>query len=371
MLSMISSPPFPGRLGLQQRVLPRYRVAFFDQLAQTCQGGLCVYAGSPRQDEAIPQADKLSKASFYHGRNIHLFQGAAYLCWQVDLMNWLSEWDPDALIMEANPRYPASRRAIEWMHARERPVLGWGLGAPTLRGPLGAVRGPVRSRFVHRFDALIAYSERGAQEYASLGYPRERIVVAPNAVAPPPTEKPTRQPLKDRPARMIFIGRLQARKRVDLLLKACAELDPVPALTIIGDGPERVALESLAQEVFPGARFLGARFGEQLQAALADADIFILPGTGGLAVQEAMASGLPVIVAEGDGTQEDLVSGGNGWLIPPGDLEALVVAMRSALRDPDRLQEMGNRAYKLAVERFNIQTMTTQFMHALSLVGEN
>ena len=90
-----------------------------------------------------------------------------------------------------------------------------------------------------------------------------------------------------------------------------------------------------------------------------------------MAVQEAMASGLPVIVAEGDGTQEDLVSGGNGWLIPPGDLEALVVAMRSALGDPDRLQEMGNRAYKLAVERFNIQTMSAQFMHALSLVGEN
>ena len=358
---------FPGRLGLQQRVLPRYRVPFFDHLADACEGGLGLYAGSPRPQEAIPQAETLKVAQFHHGRNLHLFRAPFYLCWQLDLMSWLRTWNPDTLIMEANPRYPASRYAMKWMRARGRPVLGWGLGAPEDQAPFGSVRALLRQQFIRGFDVLLTYSERGAQEYAASGYPRERIVVAPNAVAPPPTIKPVRPALSDRPVRLIFVGRLQARKRVDLLLRACAELDPAPNLVVVGDGPERDALESLAKEVFPDARFLGAQFSEALQTELEDADLFILPGTGGLAIQQAMAAGLPVIVAEGDGTQEDLISGNNGWMIPPGDLAALLGTMRTALELPERLVEMGNRSYNLAVEKFNIEVMRDQFMHAISL----
>ncbi|TFH34333.1 MAG: glycosyltransferase [Anaerolineales bacterium] len=361
---------FPGRLGLQQRVLPRYRVAFFDALAQACDRQLSVYAGSPRTQEAIPQAEMLNEAHFHHGRNLHLFRTPFYVCWQLDLIAWLRNWNPDALIMEANPRYPVSRHAIDWMHARGRPVLGWSLGAPELQGAFGSMRTAVRKRFVNRFDVMIAYSERGAQEFVRLGYPLDRIVVAANAVAPPPKAQPKRPPLKDRPARLIFVGRLQARKRVDLLLRACAELERSPGLTIVGDGPERAALEALARQVFPSARFSGVLFGDTLQAELDAADLLILPGTGGLAVQQAMASGLPVIVAEGDGTQQDLVSGGNGWLIPPGDLTALVAAVRSAVDHPERLVEMGRRSYNLAVEQFNIEVMRDRFVHALSLARE-
>ena len=46
------------------------------------------------------------------------------------LIRWLTDCDPDALILEANPRYLATAAAIRWMKRRGRPVLGWGLGAP-------------------------------------------------------------------------------------------------------------------------------------------------------------------------------------------------------------------------------------------------
>jgi glycosyltransferase involved in cell wall biosynthesis len=367
---MMRLSKYQGRVGLQQRVLPAYRVPFFDHLAEACEGQLSVYAGSPRSVEAISPAHVLHVGHFHHGRNLHLFQAPFYLCWQTDLMSWLRDWDPDALIMEANPRYPASRKAIVWMHARNRPVLGWGLGAPDLRGVLGSARGWFRRRFVSRFDVLIAYSERGAEEYAALGFPPERIVVAANAVAPPPRSKPERPPLVGRPPHLIFVGRLQARKRVDLLLRACAELKTKLKITIVGDGPERVALEALATEIYPEVYFSGPLFGQDLQEALAQADLFVLPGTGGLAVQQAMASGLPVIVARGDGTQEDLVSGGNGWLIPPDDVGALVNALQLALEAPEQLEQMGTRSYNLTVERFNIQSMRDQFVRALVLAQE-
>jgi glycosyltransferase involved in cell wall biosynthesis len=75
---------------------------------------------------------------------------------------------------------------------------------------------------------------------------------------------------------------------------------------------------------------------------------------------------LPVIVAEGDGTQRDLVTGGNGWLIKPNSLEELNQAMRKALSDPDRLRHMGEASYKIVVERANIEAMAEVFRNVMN-----
>jgi glycosyltransferase involved in cell wall biosynthesis len=136
-------------------------------------------------------------------------------------------------------------------------------------------------------------------------------------------------------------------------------------LSIVGDGPEKSSLERLARRMYPGVRFLGAQSGASLRDLYLQADLFVLPGTGGLAVQEAMAYGLPVIVAEGDGTQRDLVQPSNGWLVTPDDLPALTGALRAALSDIARLRRMGESSHHLVVERFNIDAMVTSFVDAL------
>ena len=135
---------FSGRLALQQRVLPAYRAPFFDTLAQACPGGLSVFAGEPRPAESIQTTTKLNTATFTQAKNDHIFSGALYLCKQTGLLEWLEQEDPDALIVEANPRYLSTPKAVEWMHARGRLVLGWGLGAPPLSGILAGVRGRAR-----------------------------------------------------------------------------------------------------------------------------------------------------------------------------------------------------------------------------------
>ncbi len=362
---MTQAPLFPGRVGLQQRVLPIYRAAFFDRLAGACAGGLSVFAGEPRPSEAILTVDRLQTARYVAGRNVHLFGGSIYLCLQPDLLGWLEEWNPDALILEANPRYVSSRKAAEWMHRRGRPVIGWGLGAGPLPDPLATFRAAARRRFLSRFDAVIAYSSVGAAQYRALGIPAERVFVAPNAVSPPPGPLAERPPLHGRPARLLFVGRLQARKRVDLLLRACAACGAKPELWIVGDGPVRAELERLAQETYPSAQFRGALQGSPLDDLFTQADLFVLPGTGGLAVQEAMAHGLPVIVAEGDGTQNDLVRAENGWLVPSDNLQALTHTLRQALQAPDRLRLMGAASHRIVAEEVNIDVMVRTFIGVL------
>ncbi len=367
---------FSGKLALQQRVLPNYRVPFFDLLASACEGGLSLFSGLPRPVEGITTADKLNIANYHLGKNVHLFRGRFYLCYQLGLIDWLQDWNPDALIVEANPRYLLTPAAVRWMHARGGPVIGWGLGAPPpplpspkfieFGGGVGGGRVRVWSSFLQQFDALIAYSQRGADEYTALGFPCEKIFVAHNAVAAPPSSAPDHRPQTVDRFTILFVGRLQERKRVDYLLRACAQLGSKPRLAIVGDGPEREALESLAAEIYPSAEFIGARHGEELKPYFTEADLFVLPGTGGLAVQEAMGYGLPVIVAQGDGTQDDLVRKENGWQIPPNDFEALVATMKDALSDGARLRKMGIESYRIVKEEINIEKMVETFVTALN-----
>jgi glycosyltransferase involved in cell wall biosynthesis len=87
-----------------------------------------------------------------------------------------------------------------------------------------------------------------------------------------------------------------------------------------------------------------------------------------LAVQQAMTHGLPVIVAQGDGTQEDLVRAGNGWLITPDDLDALIDTLREALSSPERLRNMGRESYRIVSEEVNLEAMADAFVRALNLI---
>jgi glycosyltransferase involved in cell wall biosynthesis len=347
---------FEGRLALQQRVLPSYRVAFFDLLASRSTEGLSLYAGKPRSNESIQTAESLNEAQLWPARNLHILGGPLYLCLQRDIMEWIQDWDPQALIMEANPRYLSSRRAVDWMHAKGRPVIGWGLG-------VGKSLINWKS-FLMRFDALISYSSPGAEEYRITGYPSDQVFFAPNATTGLPPDLHERK-VADTP-RVLFVGRLQERKRVNMLLKACSEQPTKPELWIVGDGPERTELERMAAKVYPAARFTGAQYGKELEDIFQQADLFVLPGTGGLAVQQAMAHALPVIVAEADGSQRDLVSNQNGWIVPPGDINALIGALSNALAHPEKLPNMGAASRKVVAERVNIEVMAETFLKVLN-----
>ena len=169
---------------------------------------------------------------------------------------------------------------------------------------------------------------------------------------------------------VLYVGRLQKRKRLDLLMRACAEQPESlrPRLWIVGDGPIRAELEKTAAEVYPETEFFGALYGDELTARFDRADLFCLPGTGGLALQQAMASALPLIAAEADGTQADLVRPENGVQVKPDDLEELSCTMTRLLSDPAALRKMGTESFRIVRDEINLEAMAEKFAEAIDFV---
>jgi glycosyltransferase involved in cell wall biosynthesis len=364
---------FSGKAGIQQRVVPFYRAEFFDTLAKRCEGGLEIFAGDPRPDEGIKSVERLQFAQLSKGRNLHLFpiNSPFYICWQIGSTDWLQEKQPDVLVVEANPRYLQSRSLVDWMHKKNRSVIGWGLGAPEIRGIFSGMRAHHRKRFLSTLDAVISYSNKGAKEYIKSGVPESKVFVAPNAAA---TKRLSTPPIRGRIITgklcVLFVGRLQKRKQVDNLIRACSLLpDEIkPSLVIVGDGPVKQELIELAEVIYPETDFPGALYGQDLENQFLQADLFVLPGTGGLAVQQAMSYGLPVIMGEGDGTQSELIRDKNGWVIPTNDLSVLRSTLLRALTDVPRLRLMGNESYRIVKEEINIERMADAFVDVFSNV---
>jgi phosphatidylinositol alpha 1,6-mannosyltransferase len=138
-----------------------------------------------------------------------------------------------------------------------------------------------------------------------------------------------------------YVGRLAPEKRVELLA-ATARL-PGVRVVVAGDGPDRRQLE----RALPGVRFLGVQQGEALARLYASLDVFVHTGpheTFGQTLQEAAASGVPVVAPASGGPVDLVESGVTGLLVPPDDGDALAAAVAELAADPVRRAGCGAAA---------------------------
>lgn len=150
---------------------------------------------------------------------------------------------------------------------------------------------------------------------------------------------------------VLFVGRLAPMKGVDTLIRAMAGLDA--PLTIVGDGPERDRLESLAENLGADVTFVGRVPPEKVDDYYREAGVFCLPSTGeeGLpnAVLEAMSWGLPPVTTDSGGLPSLVGDGDRGLVVPRGDSEALRDRLTTLLADPDRRAALGRNAREYVV----------------------
>jgi glycosyltransferase involved in cell wall biosynthesis len=138
--------------------------------------------------------------------------------------------------------------------------------------------------------------------------------------------------------RVLFVGRLTTEKGIDVVLRAIAMLDPALDVTfdIVGGGDQRKNLEQLTAQLGLTDRvvFHGHASEHDLRALYTRASVFAIASVAELqsiATMEAMASGLPVVAADAVALPHLVHDGENGYLFPPGDVDALAARLTDVL----------------------------------------
>ncbi len=198
-----------------------------------------------------------------------------------------------------------------------------------------------------------------AHYVAQYRIPATKVTVIPNYVD---TQQFAPDPFVQKEnGRLIFIGRLNAVKNLDLLIKALTGI-PEAHLLLIGQGEEQSRLAELAQRLGVAVTFAGQLPHEQLPAALNRAALFVLPSRfegHPKALIEAMACGTAVLGTDVEGIRDVIRHGKTGWLCPP-TVEGLRQAIQTLLADANLRRRLGENGRQFAVAHYSLDQVAQQ-----------
>lgn len=182
------------------------------------------------------------------------------------------------------------------------------------------------------------------------------------------------------PGRFLFVGRLVEKKGLDVLLAALREV-AAARLLVIGDGPERRRLETLARELGIASRvtFLGQQAEIRVAEELRTACALVVPSriakdgdrdTTPLVMSEGMAAGVPVIASRVGGLAERIVSGESGFLVEPDDPQALALALQRVLLEPAEAVRWAGAAQRMIREHLDIRVTARRYQQFIDAALE-
>lgn len=163
---------------------------------------------------------------------------------------------------------------------------------------------------------------------------------------------------------IICMGRMQKRKRLEILVKALDHLNrPDIGLILVGPDSEGVLDNIQGSNIFK----LGPIYGDRKFDLLSASDVYCLPGAIGLSIIDAFHCGLPIVTEEGDESAEImyLKSGINGYVVPRGDIAKMAEKLELLLDDDSLRQQFSNAAKQEIKENGNIDKMCAGFRDAL------
>ena len=227
-------------------------------------------------------------------------------------------------------------------------------------------------------DAAVVQATSEQERLEAIAACREcHTVVIPNPV-PVPADKQSR-PRRAKPATLLFLSRIDPKKGLELLLEAfdrVAAADPDIRLVIAGDGDSAfvaaIHRQAASLRCHDQVRFTGNVVGDLKNHLLADADLFVLPSYAenfGVAVVEAMANGVPVLISPNIGIHNEVTAASAGRTA---ECEAGAIAdrIREMLGDPDELIRMGENGRQLALNRYSPRLVADRLLSEYETIVE-
>lgn len=369
-----TGPPASIRVCIQQPALPAYRVPVFAELAR--RPGISVEVIFSDQAK-LPNV----AAEGFEARQV----GERYLLRKPREVRWVSAQyeagDPkraDVAIFEHNAGVPSLVPAIRRAKRKGVGVVVWGHGYSMRESKWPR---KLRNWIAKQADAVLLYNHQARERMIDEGFDPDRVFVALNALDQGPIQAAREKWLANaeglaafqrehglagKPV-VLFVSRLYAGNRMDLLLQAASRLSdthPDLVVAIVGDGPEREHLRELVQKlgIAERVKMPGAVYGEgQLAPWFLSSRLFCYPNSIGLSVLHAFGYGLPVITNEDMWAHPPevwaLQDGVNGLTVDLGEPGSLAEAIARLVDDPARAREMGEAGRRAVLERYTVANM--------------
>jgi len=303
-----------------------------------------------------------------------------------ELVSRVAAWRPDAVVLTGY-NYTSHHAALRRLPRMGIPVLLRGDSHLLDRGTdrLWWLKRRILGRLFRKCAAVLSVGLNNRDYFAACGVPRERIVRCPHSIDrarfAEPDESLNAEAAKwrrelgfnERQTVLLFAGKLEPKKRpVEMLEAIVAAADPRIAVLVVGSGELEVKVSAIASANPDRVRLVPFQNQSRMPVVYRACDLFVLPSahseTWGLAVNEALACGRPVLVSDRVGCAHDVVKhGNNGWVFPVDDWDAFLAIVKEAATERTILPAMRQRATDTAMN-FDISVSADTLLAAVERV---
>lgn len=383
----------PLRVMVQYNCIPHYRQRLFHHLSACSDCEFTIVADSEPDTpflRVIPVTEEDGIRAVQVRTKVVQVPLLPALRWQPEALRYVLHYRPDVIIALGSPY-----SLTAWVLC----MIGKVMGIPVLlwtHGVLERERGPrwwVRAVFYRLAHALVLYGDYAKEILLERGYRSDRLHVVYNSL-----DYDTQSHIDaeiSHEAReffrmamgvgveerlVVFTGRLQAVKRLDLLLEAVGILKTrgkVVHVALVGHGAEREALAKLAEQldVAPLIHFLGESYDERyLGLILGAGDLCVIPSGAGLSVMHALAFGTPVLLHDNLSKHfpewEAVQDGITGIFYRYGDVCDLALKMERQLFPTPAKARMTSACRTVIRERYNPHAQVDRFVRAVRLSNQ-
>jgi glycosyltransferase involved in cell wall biosynthesis len=372
------------KLIILHSILPAYRKDFFETLSKQLKEKdieMTVMHGTSTFKQINSDTNPGYNAIPMPTKEINPF--GFRVVWWKGTFRQIRKIDPDMLIILFNPGNISFWLVQIYAYFNNIKVGLWSNGS--VRKEITGVKKSVREFFLNFFlrraKVHLCYGSRYKKELLAMGFRESEIFVAQNTIN---VEKimasceGKKRDASDDKINFLSVGVLIRDKNIDLAIKAISRLireGYKASFTVIGKGKILEELRALVVEekMEEHIYLLGYKSDEEIPEYFMNADVFMMPGVGGLAVNEAMAYGLPILSTVADGTILDLLEEGrNGYYFDQyPSLENVYDVCRKTLgKSKAELIEMGEQSRQMVKERATLQNMVDGFEKAIIYTRE-
>jgi glycosyltransferase involved in cell wall biosynthesis len=361
-------------------LLQHYRLSFYEKLSNFKNDyQVMIYYGINEKEDG--KAGYIGKTRFSKKgfREIKFKIYPFELVYNPGMYLEIRKTEPDIIIFLANTGNISYWRIIHWAKKREKKIIIWtsGWDPGRAKGTILQFKNRMVSAFFRKADFFLTYSSSARSYVESMGIDKAKIEVCYNGIETDylvknslPIIRKSRELIRkynlEHYLTFLYVGGLVPEKKVDLLLDAFLELhkkyDKIK-LILIGDGPlKSMVEEKLNNSNEPNILYLG-RIIEGIDSFFAASDCLILPGAGGLALNQGMFWRKTCIVSKADGTEDDLVIEDiTGYRFIEENLDSLISAMERRINDNQaKVDFMAGNAYQIIMDRSNVNNMVRVF----------